>query len=310
MRSLPSWLSGDRPGLVQHGRELAAQQRHPGDRLVVGDVGEQAEEAALADHLALGREELDPDVVEVGGPRDGGPAVGLGDDQHLLLAGLGAQLRRHRGEAARAGPVGAQHAEAGAGLGGQRVVLLQAVFAVAEEGEVAVGQPVEQLQAVLHLGRVERRRVDREVVGGGDGQGAHLRLVLDRAAHVVEDAQQVGLQQRPRGRVGLAVDLDVHPRLGQGQAGDVHLVGAEELAGHVAADPHLGVHDQAGAELVAFDLVGDRVDQVGHVVGDDLDHRGARVAAVLVERRGTSTRTSARPCGRTAASLRWARAGP
>src|SRR5690606_27390206 len=142
------------PGGLYHGLQLAAQHRDARDRLVVGDVREQAEEAALADDLALGGEELDADVVEVAGAVHGGARVGLGDDEQLLLAGPGAQLGRERGEALGVHLVVTQYAERRARQRAEGVAplaALQPVLAVAEEREVAVGQPAEQVDALLDL---------------------------------------------------------------------------------------------------------------------------------------------------------------
>jgi hypothetical protein len=152
--------------------------------------------------------------------------------------------------------------------------------------EVPVGEPAQQVDAVLDLGRLQRRRVHAQVLGGLHGQRAHLPEVLDRVAHVGEHALQVGLDRLERRVVGLAVDLDVDPRLDQHLAGHVLLAAAEHPARHVAAHPHLGVDHQVHAEVVPVELHRDRVDQERHVVGDHLDHRVAGVPAVLVQRRG------------------------
>jgi len=73
---------------------LAAQHRDPRDALGVGGRREQADEATLAEDLAVRAEGFDAHVVEVDRPVDGGPGVGLGDDQQLLLAGLPLHRRR------------------------------------------------------------------------------------------------------------------------------------------------------------------------------------------------------------------------
>ena len=52
MRSLPSWLSAASPARSQDLGQLAPEHREREIALAVGDVGEQAEEAPLADDLA------------------------------------------------------------------------------------------------------------------------------------------------------------------------------------------------------------------------------------------------------------------
>ncbi len=72
---------GGKARALEDGVELAAQQ---GDlacaRLVCGGR-EETEEPPLAGQLAARVEALDPDVVEVGGPVDGGARVGLRQDE-------------------------------------------------------------------------------------------------------------------------------------------------------------------------------------------------------------------------------------
>ena len=69
------------PDALEHGGGALAQQRDPGQRLGVGRAGVEAEEATLADHLAV-LELLDADVVEVRRAVHGRAGVGLGEHQH------------------------------------------------------------------------------------------------------------------------------------------------------------------------------------------------------------------------------------
>ncbi len=80
---------GREPGAPQDVVDLAADDRDPADGLGVRGGGEEPEEASLTDDIALGVELLHTDVVQVRGPVDGGAAVGLGEDQQLVLTGLG-----------------------------------------------------------------------------------------------------------------------------------------------------------------------------------------------------------------------------
>ena len=113
--------------------------------------------------------------------------------------------------------VGAQDAQAGAGQGSQRevlAVLLEAVLAVAEEGEVVVGEPPDELRALAHLVGVERAAGrDSSSATTAEGPRAHLLPVLDRLADVAQHALEGLLDQGDVGLVDDPVDLDVHPGL-------------------------------------------------------------------------------------------------
>ncbi len=309
---------------VQHLGDLAADDRHPAYGLGVRGRGEQAEEAALADDVALGVELLDAHVVEVRGAVHGGTAVRLGQDQQPVLAGLGAGVlgepveRRGDGVAVVAlavRRVGAQDAEAGAGHGGQHVLLDaglagdrgQLVLAEAEEGEVVGGQPAQQLAGLVDLlvAQVVGGRLGGQLVGDAQRGVAHLLPVLDGLPHVGQHPQQIGGDLLEVGAVRLPVDLDVDPRLDQRVVRQVPALAVprlvlagpavrvarvvedlDQLAGHVTADDHLRVDHHMDAAALTRQLVGDRVDQEGHVVGDDLDHGVAAGPAVLLDRRG------------------------
>ncbi len=185
--------------------------------------------------------------------------------------------------------VRAQYAEPGAGNGAQRVVAAQLVLPVAEEGEVVVGEPVQQLAGLLDLlpRQVAGDRLAGQLVGDAGGGVPHLLPVLDGLADVGQDAQQVGGDLLEVGAVGLAVDLDVDPRLDRrvlrqlalGRGGQ-HL---EQLAGDVAPHDELRVDDDVDAAALAGEVVGDGVDEEGHVVRDHLDDGVAARPAVLLD---------------------------
>ena len=102
-------------GPVEHLLRDAAGERHVHDGRDVGARGVEAEEAALADDLAVGVEHLHADVVEVGGAVHGGAGVGLGEHHDVRVARLGADLGREGDVALRHLAVVAQDAEPGAG---------------------------------------------------------------------------------------------------------------------------------------------------------------------------------------------------
>ena len=87
---------GERLVVVAAGRERRRARAPPrpcgaasgcrGGTLAVGERRVEAEEAALADDVAVGVEALDADVVEVARPVHGRARVGLGQDQQVRLA--------------------------------------------------------------------------------------------------------------------------------------------------------------------------------------------------------------------------------
>ena len=133
VRSQPS----RRQDLVQ----LAPEYGHAADGRDVRGVRVQAEEPVLAGDVlavwAVRAELLDRDVVQVVGPVDGGPGVGLGQHQPFIrVLRPGQYLRRHLAHGRPALPGVAEDAKPGAGHGTQARALLgrhEVVFAVAEE---------------------------------------------------------------------------------------------------------------------------------------------------------------------------------
>jgi hypothetical protein len=172
----------------------------------------------LADDLAARPEDLHADVVEVRRAMDRRARVRLRDDEQPLLAGAAPHLGRQLGERGGAGlGVPAQQAEAGARLGDQRVLALlgdEVVPAVADEREVAVGHPLEERAALGEFVGGERWRVRREVVDDSPQHREHRYPVARRGPQVGEGVEQRGTGGGERLGVGLAVDLDVHERLG------------------------------------------------------------------------------------------------
>ena len=148
---------------LEHVGGLLAQQRHVPDRLGVRRAGEQAEEAALAGDLAVLVERLHADVVEVRRAVHGGAGVGLGQHQQGVLAGhLGAPSPAASPTRGRSGSSRRMPSP----LPGtprrysSSPVALEVVLAVAEEREVVVGQPLEEVDAAVDLvgGQRARRR--------------------------------------------------------------------------------------------------------------------------------------------------------
>ena len=227
----------------------------------------------------------------------------------------GPDLGGQRGERAGSLLVVPQDAQAGAGHRAQHHPVRpvhQVVLAVAQEGEVIVGQPAQQR---LGLGR-------RLGPGSAASRSASLPWPASSASSSPGPAScrcrsstATRTSPRPSCRVsggavhGCAVgggpaDLDVRPGFGDlvvraVRAGErpAHVV---QRPGHVPADPQLRMQDVIAVQAAPGQFHGHRVDQERHVVGDDVDHPAGRV-----ERAGRAdpdTRTRARPCGRCAAN--------
>ena len=259
------------PGGLEHPVDLAPQHRDAGDRLGVGGLRVQAEEAVLADDLAgVLPEPPDGDVVEVGRPVDRGHRGGLGEHEkpRLVRAVLALPFGSWRGDREGVVPVVPEDAQAGAGHG-LELFVDEVVGPVAKEGEVAGRQPGEQLAG---LGFLRTARVGEhldEVAGGGP----HAALVLHRDPQVVEDPPQVA------GQVVVVdvTEFDVDPGLSDGVRVLVRGVRAVGVSCHVPVDGEQRVHDEQDVGAVPVELHRHRVDQVRHVVGDDVDD-GARLS--------------------------------
>ena len=280
--------------LEQLGR-LVPQDRDADQALGVGGRAEQPEEPLLAVDLAGGVEGLDPDIVEVDRPVDRRPRVRLRDDQQLLFPRLRAHGGRQPSGGRRHVLVGPEDPQPGARHRPEHVLAvdgLELVLPVAEKGEVVVGQPLQQRPALPDLGRRQRRWRLLEIRDDLPRLGVHLLPVLDHLAYVTEHVGEGLPDLLECCRVGLAVDLDVHPGLADQVArclGVCCLLGVahvEQGTGDVAADQELGVDDHMDRAVLCAQGHGDRVDQERHVVGDDLDHGMAgRRPLVVVDRR-------------------------
>ena len=132
----------------------------------------------------------------------GRAGVCLGNDEPLRVQRPGPHLGRQGGERTRPLPVVPQDAKAGAGHGRQLEqpvgAGLQVVFPVAEEGEMALGQPVQQLSD-LARGVCAARSLAfgrQHVIGQRQGPGPHPPVILDRNTHVTEHPEQVRRDRR------------------------------------------------------------------------------------------------------------------
>ncbi len=272
-------LAVSRP--LQDRDRLLPQHRHSGDALGVGRGREQAQEAALADDLALGIEGPQADVVQVGRPVHPGLVVVLGDHHQVAVGAAGGQRPEGPGHIL----IGPQDAEPG---GRNRLELRprrsldQGVLAVAQVGEVVGVQPAEQFAG---QGRLFRATRDLDRIGQTDhgllGSGDHPLPVFDGLFDQSEHLQQAPLEVGDQG-VGVVgpsgrQDLQVHPRLRQHRRVMPGVAGGDDavqVAGEVPVNQELGVEHLANAPAVPEHLHGHRVDEERPVVGDDLHHGG------------------------------------
>ena len=236
---------GIQSGAAQHLLDPVAQQRHVEHRRVIGGRGEEAGEAPLAGGSAVRIERLHDDAVHRPAAMDQRVPIGLDDQQRLRPA----REPRHRLAAAQPrleqlDLVAAQDAERRprhhlvADAAGLRGVLDVAVAAMAEEGEVIGLEPAQEFLFLVVAGGCQvLDRVDRCL--------PHRLPVADGEPHFGQHAGQRRGEIVALGRIGLAVDLDLHQRFGRRAL--VGIGELEEVAIEVA--PHR--HHRMGQQMDA-----------------------------------------------------------
>ena len=160
----------------------------------------------------------------------------------------------------------------------------QVVLPIAEQGQMLVGQPLQEGAAFGHLRRRQGRGRGIELGDRLAQAGDHRLPVFDGRAHVAEHALDPVHQVCALLRVDQSIDLDVHPRFARGIGRIAAQMDSREPAAGVSIDCEDGMHDQVQRQPLAIDLGRRRVDQERHVVVDDLDHRMPRSPAVLGHR--------------------------
>ena len=288
---------GERLAEVARGRQaralghvphLAAQQRNLRNARAVGGRREEAEEAMLADHFTAGSVALHADVVDVARAMDRGTCVRLRhQQQRRRRLRQRARLRRQGHEARRFGGAAgrfAQHAKAGAWNDLQREVAIrtdEVVLPVSQQQQVILRQPLEEVAVLADLLARQRWRLAVDLADHRAQLRHHRLPVDDGGAHVAEHALDALRELRAGHGVGEPVDLDVHEGLARG----VRLLFPREQslqrASGIALDGEDRMHDQVQRQALPVDLHRRRIDEEGHVVVDDLDHRVARRPAML-----------------------------
>jgi hypothetical protein len=158
------------------------------------------------------------------------------------------------------------------------------VAPVTEQGEVVVGQPLQEGAALgdlfgRHRGRHLRQRLLRRLQAL-----QHGLPVGHRRPHVGQHPFDAGRQCGALAGIDQPVDLYVHPGLARLLRRRAARPDRLQPALAVALDRVHRVDQQMQAQALAVDLHGNRIDQERHVVVDDLHHAVARTPAVLAGR--------------------------
>jgi hypothetical protein len=164
--------------------------------------------------------------------------------------------------------------------------VIQRVLAEADEDEVVLLDPTQELRGLRHLVARDRRRRRRQLGQHAPEALAHRPPVGDRGAHVVEHQLDLVADRGQDRGIGAPIDLDQHDRLARDRRRRLgRRLELDHLALVVAAHRDHRVEDEMDREPAPVERHAHRVDQERHVVVDDLDHRVGRLPAVLLERR-------------------------
>ena len=185
---------------------------------------------------------------------------------------------------------------------------------MAEEREVPVGEPAQQVRDVVRAGD---REASARAVAPPSRPSASSRSASARAWRAMAGASwttsrtscSTPARSASQAGGGRAAEVDVDPRLGDRPGGRGGRVGVGQDAcsspSGVALDDDDGMDDPPGLAAGPADRGEDRLDQVGHVVGDDLDGPPPACSARAASSR---RRISSCPGARCRASRRCARA--
>ncbi|EXI92915.1 MAG: hypothetical protein AW12_00214 [Candidatus Accumulibacter sp. BA-94] len=273
---LVAMAARDETDLLPHAGHLLAQQRNVGRRHVIDVRGVQADEGAQTDNAAAVIEALDADEVEIGRTMDRRAGIGLDQDQRRRIPGQFGDFAGNGGKTTGKARVIAVPKDAEPAVAGAGQALLTGsdeVLGSTKKDEIVGGDPAE----------VVRRLGVRGELGSGC---THVLLdggtILDRRAHIGENAGDLPLQIFHLAAVADAVDLEMNPRLGPAA-----LPAMRRDPLQAAVRPALGaeqrVQQTVDGQPAAIDEHGDRIDEERHVVGDDVDDRMRRMPAVAIK---------------------------
>ena len=219
----------------------------------------------------------------------GRACVGLRHDDRVGLAGLTQfvrdealqRTRRHRAIDRT------QYAESGLRRGFEHfvVVLLDdVVFTVAEESEVILGSPAQELLRLVDTLGIERQPPLAELLGHVAHLLPHRRPVVYAQFHIVQRRGDRFVQLFKAPQFRELVDLDVHDRLGLAL---VRVVEPEiqQVTARVAGYEIHGMDHRVQQDLRQLRRNANRIDEERHVVRGDLNDRVARLPAFVLDTR-------------------------
>ena len=233
-------------------------------------------------------------------------AVRLRDDQRAVAADDALAQRRARARTSGIGArvvrsrprrTGCRGRSRGRSPGGLVAGAVDRVLAVAEEDEVVVGEPLQELGRLL----APRRPSSASRPPGPSRSSPSIRSSIARKsrtapAHVAEHAHEVVASDASASASRRRSSLEVHHRLARGasRAGRI----ASMRPSLAALDADHRVHDRAHLQPVHVHLGADRVDEERRVVDADLDHRAAECQP-SVPVSGLYARTASSPGARS-----------
>ena len=204
----------------------------------------------------------------------------LGHDQKLRFFEKLADFRRDGHEliaAAQEPRLGRpQQAEPGFELRLERVFAVgEGVVAGAKERKIVGRDPLQELNRFGDLVGRQRRRIGLQFGGHFAGARQHRPPILDRDAHVGEDAFEVTDDLGALRLVLQAGDMNVNEAFAVTFA-LARPLECREPAGLVALDGEDRVHHQPQIEPAFAQFAEHRIDQERHVVVEDVEHRDTR----------------------------------
>src|SRR4030095_10116070 len=270
-------------------RDLATQVGNGPRGAGVGSGREQPDDPVLADQIARRIKALRADVVEIYPPMHAGVDVRLRDDERARLLQERHDLRRDLQQFIAT----LEHAQLSRTHDAKSTLKLrlegasvESVVAHAEKGEIICEQPLQELNCFGDLVNRQWRRIGFHLGDYRNDAIAHCVPVLDRHPHFTEQR----LQRTHEIAAGVVVhDLkemkvdETFPILLRSRRTERNQFAA--LAPH--ADDRM--RDEAHIEMALRNLTRYRIDQEGHVIVDNLDHRNCLATAGGRERHGFAT---------------------
>ncbi len=285
---LAGMAAGLKPRHLDHLVDLAPHQRGV---LATADIGarrEQPDQTLFAGDPAFVVEVQDRDVVHVATAMHAGGGIGLGDDDGIVGGGsVTAPTELAQRPNRCLAMLGVHDAQSAVGDRAQHAPVLTVfddVLAVAQEREVIVGQPLEEVVRFLARfpgqGLVGFRQLASDLMGAIE----HRPEIRHRPPHVAQGSEDALFDLGQHFGVVLPVDLQMHHRLGLPVFGLALAVFGQlhQMAALIADYPHDRVDDQVRRNAQLREGQHHRIDQEGHVVVDDLDDRVTRLPAVPV----------------------------